>query len=420
MNVLKTMRGMKLLKGLLWVVVISFIAAIFTLWGGGLDYEKSGGTLFGADYVVKVESATVSPELYRLQYRFYERQMRDMLGDSFKESFLQGTPKRIAEDMASQLIIAQMARQYGLSVSDEELVAYIQKMHSFQDPKSDYPQFLSRLGVSAADYQEYVRLTLLNNKLASLLEDSAYVSDEEVKRLYQEQEEKYRAMIAIVPTLAFMDKVQPPTAEELKARFEKEKADWKIPEKRSVDYVKIDAAAVKDLVAIDDAALREYYQKNLAQYSVPSDQRRASHILIKANPGATPAEVDATRKKAEELYERAKKGEDFAKLAEQNSEDGSKANGGDLGWFGRDRMVKPFADAVFDQCKAVGDIVGPIQSQFGFHVVKLTGLGGEAKPFEDVKNQIRQALLLQDPQFKEQQAKATAGLIAELEKASGN
>lgn len=418
MNVLKTMRGMKLLKGLLWIVVISFIAAIFTLWGGGLDYEKHKGGLFGANYVVKVESATISPELYRLQYRFYERQMKDMLGDNFKSSFLQGSPQRIADDMASQLISAQMAKEYGLSVSDEELVAYIQKMHNFQDPKNDYPLFLNRLGVSAGDYQEFVRLSLLLDKLKNLVGDSAYVGDEELKRLYREQEEKVRAMIAIVPTQAFLEKVPPPTAEEIKARFEKEKADWKIPEKRAVDYLKLDNAAVKDLVNIDDAAVRAYYQNNIAQYSTPKDQRRASHILIRVDQNAKPAEIEAAKKKAQALYERAKRGEDFAKLAEQNSEDGSKANGGDLGWFGRERMVKPFADAVFDQCKAVGDIVGPVQSQFGMHVIKLTGLGGDVKPFDDVKKQIRQTLLLQDAKYKEQQAKLLADLTGEFKKAA--
>ncbi len=78
-------------------------------------------------------------------------------------------------------------------------------------------------------------------------------------------------------------------------------------------------------------------------------------------------------------------------------------------------MVKPFADAVFDQCKAVGDIVGPVRSQFGFHVIKLTGIGGQAKPFNEVKDQVRQTMLLSDPVYSSQATK----LENEAEKALG-
>jgi len=413
MNVLKTMRGMKLLKGLLWIVVISFIAAIFTLWGGGLDYEKRGRSLFGADYAVKVEGVTIPPEIFKLQYRFYERQMRDMLGTSFKASYLQGASARMADEMARQLILARMAKDYGLSVSDSELVAYIQKVYKLKTPE-EYTQLLSRLGVPAAEFQEYMRLQLLVDKLKDLLTDTTFVSDDELKRIYQEQNDRYKATICIVPTGAFQDKVARATETEIKARYEQEKAGLTMPEKRSVDSLRLTDAAVKDLVPVTDAQMRAFYEQNKQQFSVKADQRRASHILIKVEGKAPPAQIEAARKKALEILERAKKGEDFSKLAAQYGEDSTKTSGGDLGWFSRERMVKPFSDAVFDQCKTVGEIVGPIQTQFGFHVIKLTGLGGSTKPFEDVKAQIQQTILLKDEKLKQEQKKVFDRVAKEL------
>jgi peptidyl-prolyl cis-trans isomerase D len=416
MNVLKTMRGMKLLKGLLWIVVISFVAAIFTLWGGGLDYEKSGRSLFGADYAVRVGRQTISPEIYKLQYRFYERQMRDMLGNNFKASFLQGAPARMADDMANQLILAGMAKDYGLTVSDVELVAYIQKAYRLTGSK-DYSDLLSRLGVGAADFQEFIRLQLLVEKLRGLLANSTFVSDEELLRLYKEQNERYKAMIAIVPFGGFQTKVPAVTDAELKARFEKEKAGQTLPERRGVDYLRITEGTTRDLVTVSDSQIKAYYDDHKDQFSIPADQRRASHILVKVDPKAPAADLDAARKKAQEALDRAKRGEDFAKLAGQYSQDGTSGNGGDLGWFARDRMVKPFSDAAFDQCQSVGQIVGPVQTQFGFHVIKLTGLGGGLKPFDEVKQQIRQTLVLQDPTFKQAQKEAGERVAKELEAA---
>ena len=90
MNVLKTLRSMGFLKILLWIIVISFVGAMFTLWGGGLDAEKGSGNLLGTDYAVKVGKESFPPAVFRLQYRFYVERLRNMLGDSFSDQFLRG------------------------------------------------------------------------------------------------------------------------------------------------------------------------------------------------------------------------------------------------------------------------------------------------------------------------------------------
>lgn len=405
MNVLKTVRNMGFLKILLWIIVISFLAAMFTIWGGGMDVEKKGGSLFGADYAVKVGKDSFSPGVFRLQYRFYVERLRQMMGDQFKEDFLRGAPQNIADQMAKQLIEARMARSYGLSVSDEELVTAIQRVYKFKDPKTEYPAMISRMGVTADEYQELFRNDLLVNKLNALLADSTFIPDSELKSKYVEENDKYKATVAVVSTASFLSKAPDPTPDEVKARFEKDKSTLTIPEKRTIDYVTVSPAQLRNQVKLDDAQVRAYYEAHKAEFSSQAGERRASHILIKASDTDKPAVVEAARKQAQEIYDKIKAGADFATLAKQFSQDSSASSGGDLGWFGRQAMVKPFADAVFDQCKAVGDVVGPVQSQFGFHIIKLTGIGGETKPFEQVQGQVRQTMLLQDPTYQAQAKK---------------
>ena len=219
-----------------------------------------------------------------------------MLGTGFKSSYLQGASARMADDMARQLILARMAKDYGLSVSDTELVAYIQKVYRLQTPE-EYTQLLSRLGVPATDFQEYMRLQLLVDKLKDLLTDSTFVSDDELKRVYQEQNDRYKATICIVPIGAFQDKVAPVTEAEIKAQYEKEKGGLTLPERRSVDYVRLTDAAVKDLVPVTDAQMRAFYEQNKQQFAIKADQRRASHILIKVEEKAPPAQIEAARKR---------------------------------------------------------------------------------------------------------------------------
>ncbi len=134
-------------------------------------------------------------------------------------------------------------------------------------------------------------------------------------------------------------------------------------------------------IKVTDAEIQSYYTKNLAtEFTVSEDQVRASHILV------------ADEAKAKEIHSRIKNGEDFAKLAQEFSTDGSAARGGDLGYFGKGAMVKPFEDASF-ALKQVNDVSEPVQSQFGWHIIKLTGRRASGSiPLAEVKSSIEAQL----------------------------
>jgi peptidyl-prolyl cis-trans isomerase D len=415
------MRNTTWLKYIMWVVVISFMGAIFFIWGRAGDSDStSRTTLFGGEYAVYVDGKTQSPGILKMRFRQQEEQYRQMLGANYKPEFMRGACTRLANSMADELILEEMSAKYGLSVGDQEVADTIQRIYNFEDPRVDYPEMLSRLGVSAADYQDLVRRSLLLQKLRALLQDTAYFSDKELLDLYIVQNDRYKASVAAVTNASFRTKVAPPTEADLKAAFEREKAKLTTPEKRTIKYVLIEEAGIRKKVAVDEVQLRSYYDSHKDQFSLNASQRRASHILFKVAPDAKAPDLDAAKKKAQEMVDRAKKGEDFAQLAQKNSQDSSAANGGDLGWFGRESMVKPFADGVFDQCKTAGDIAGPIQSQFGFHVIKLTGIGGQVQPFGEVREKVRQAVLQGDPSLSTQVKSLTEKASEELKNAKND
>ena len=181
-----------------------------------------------------------------------------------------------------------------------------------------------------------------------------------------------------------------PTAEQLQA-FYKDPANaaWlTTPEQADVQYVVLDLDTLKARVSVSDDELRRSYKENIQRYSTP-EERRASHILIKAEASASADEKKAARAKAEQLLAQLQKNPaQFAELARKNSDDpGSGANGGDLDFFARGDMVKPFEEVAYGL--KPGQISGLVESEFGFHIIQLTGVrGGETKPFEAVRAEI--------------------------------
>jgi peptidyl-prolyl cis-trans isomerase D len=165
-------------------------------------------------------------------------------------------------------------------------------------------------------------------------------------------------------------------------------AMFEAPETESIEYVVLDLDALKKDIKVPEEELRKYYTENEKRYTAP-EERRASHILIKADKDMSQAERDKARAKAEALLAEIRKNPaSFAELARKNSQDpGSAEKGGDLDFFGRGAMVKPFEDAAF--ALKPGETSGIVQTDFGYHIIQVTGArGGEKRPFEAVRGEI--------------------------------
>ena len=190
-------------------------------------------------------------------------------------------------------------------------------------------------------------------------------------------------------TKDMLDKVNPTDADIEKFYKDPTNAkQFEAPEQASVEYVVLDLAALKGGVTVSEKDLRDYYAANEKRYTSP-EERRASHILIKADKDASAADRAKAKVRAEMLLAELKKTPAaFADLARKNSEDpGSAEKGGDLDFFGRGAMVKQFEDTAFTL--KPDETSGVVESDFGYHIIKLTGVrGGEKRSFDSVRAEI--------------------------------
>ncbi len=178
-----------------------------------------------------------------------------------------------------------------------------------------------------------------------------------------------------------------PTDLELETYYKAHADEFRAPEQARIEYVVLDLDVLSRDIAVPEADLKRYYDENASRYTV-AEERRASHILVTANKDAPKAEHDKASAKAQALLAEVRQAPaSFASIARKNSDDGSAAQGGDLDFFGRGAMVKPFEDAVFSMKK--GEISEVVKSDFGYHIIQLTDVrGGDKQPLEAVRKEI--------------------------------
>jgi peptidyl-prolyl cis-trans isomerase D len=182
-----------------------------------------------------------------------------------------------------------------------------------------------------------------------------------------------------------------PSEAEIEAFYKANQAQFVAPEQASIEYVLLDLDALARAEKIDEADLRKAYEDTKSRFVSP-EERRASHILIKADKDTSADERNKAKARAEALAVEARKNPaGFAELARKNSADGSAAQGGDLDFFGRGAMVKPFEDTAF--ALKPGEVSGVVETEFGYHVIMVTGQrGGQGKSFEEVRAEVEAAL----------------------------
>lgn len=175
---------------------------------------------------------------------------------------------------------------------------------------------------------------------------------------------------------------------DLAAYHKAHEAQFRTPEQASIEYVVLDLDALKGGITVPEEELRKYYTENASRYTV-AEERRASHVLINAAKDAPSAERTQAKAKAEALLAELRKNPaSFAEVARKNSGDTASAQrGGDLDFFARGAMVKPFEDAAF--AMKPGEISNVVETDFGYHIIRLDAVrGGDKKPFEAVRAEI--------------------------------
>ncbi|MEP6505636.1 MAG: SurA N-terminal domain-containing protein [Betaproteobacteria bacterium] len=189
-----------------------------------------------------------------------------------------------------------------------------------------------------------------------------------------------------------------PTDAQVDAYYKAHAAQFVAPEQAKIEYVVLDADALKSQAKADPTLVQGYYDANKARYTT-AEERRVSHILINVAPNASAADVDKAKAQAESVLAEVRKNPaDFAEIAKKSSQDaGSAAQGGDLDFMRKNAIPGAFSDTLF--AMKDGEVSNVVRSEAGFHIIKLTGVrGGSVKPFDEVKPQIEDLLRQQEAQ----------------------
>lgn len=367
---LKTMRAsFHKLKWTLFAVIIVFV----------LGFVFFSGSNWGGDGSSQVVARMGGEEISAIEFdRTYQNQVqryREMYKGSFSPELARALdlPRQVLDGMIERKLSLEAARRMNLRVSDEELARRIASLPELQENghfigAEKYEERLRLAGYLPETFEEGLREDLLLSKYLALVKASVAVPEADVRREFSARNDKARIEYIVVPASRLESTVEPSDAD-LRTYYEKNKERYRAPEQRRANYLLVDRLKVRAKVPVTDAEVRAEYEAKKATFSVP-EQVSASHILVSVDPKAGSDADGNARAKAEGLLARAKAGEDFAKLATENTDDPTgKENGGQLPPFGRGQMVPEFEKPAFDM--KPGEIRGPIKTTFGYHIIKV-------------------------------------------------
>lgn len=317
------------------------------------------------------------------------------------------------ERMVRDRVLVAAAQKMHMVASDAQLVRSLQQIPAIAALKradgtldaEAYRALVGAQGMTPEGFEANLRSNLSLSQVMGSAINSSFVTDAQVKLAMDALYQRREIQVAQFKASDFAAKVKP-TPEELQAYYKAHPDKFQQAEQASVEYVVLDSASVQAAMVLNEDDLRTYYQENLSRLA-GQEERRASHILINATKDASAADRTKAREQAQALLEQVRKDpQSFAALAKQSSQDsGTAQSGGDLGFFTRGDMVKPFADAAYALKK--GEISDVVESDFGFHIIQLTDIKTPPQPsFAELRPRLEKDL-------KEQQAQRKYAEVAE-------
>lgn len=382
---------------ILQLILVILIFPAFAFFGLPAYDRMTGG-----DSIATVAGTQITmPEFEQAQREQMDR-LRESLGDSFDPSMLQepAVQREILEGLITRHTLFWAAREENISVTDDELRRLITGIPGLTDEegrfdRERYATLLAARGMSEAGFEYEQRRELAIRALPESIGLTALPPKPVVERLLRTNEQVRAVSMRVFRAEDYVASTESGEAE-FRKYFEENPREFEIPEFAKVEYVVLRAEDVAARIELDPKAVREYYDQNPGSFGAP-EERHASHILV-----ATGAEGrEAARARIEALKAEIDAGKAFDTVARETSDDAaSKDSGGDLGWFRRDDMITEVADAAFGLEKA-GEIAGPVESEFGWHLVRLEGIREAAiKPFEEVREDITRELRAQQARLR--------------------
>lgn len=351
----------------------------------------------GAGSIASVDGEEISRQEYEQALRNQQENLRNMLGENFDVALLDNPQMRMAvlENLIQQKLLRHEAGHVGLAVLDSRLAAEIQNITLFhEDDKFSYERYrelLQRQGMSPAMFEARLVGDLLRQQLLEGITGSVIVSRTVADKIASLSETEYEINQVTISPEEYIGQTEPDETA-VQSYYDNHRQDFTLPERVRVEYVVLSLDELAKQERISDEEIRQYFDEHQDEFG-QAEERRASHILLTVPADATEEQKTSIRAKAEHILEQVNQDPDkFPELARELSEDpGSAKSDGDLGFFARGLMIKAFEDAVFEM--QPGDIRGPVETPFGFHIIKLTEVkDADVAELDDVRERIRQLL----------------------------
>jgi peptidyl-prolyl cis-trans isomerase D len=368
---------------------LALIALSFSFFGVD-SYMR--GTATGAN-LASVGDSKITAQQFEQAWREQQDRMRQSLGANYKPESMNTPEARqaVLNSLVDQRLLLTEAAKGKLGASDDLLREIISKIPSLQEggqfSMGRYEAALRGQGTTQQQFEAQLRQDLILQQLVSAVGDTGIVSNTAAESLLRIQsEERQVAELRLAPE-QFADKIKI-DASSVQKFYDNNKKEFELPEQAKAEYVVLSLDAILAQIAVTDTEVKAWYEGHKDRYE-QAEERRASHILVMANADASGADKAKAKSKAEEVLKEVQKSPaKFAELAKQHSQDpGSAEKGGDLGFFGRGMMVKAFEDTVFKQKD--GEVSSVVQSEFGYHIIKLTGIkAGKQRSIDEVRPEI--------------------------------
>lgn len=386
-------------KGWLAKIILAAITIPFALFG--IDQYLSGAG--GKVPVAKVSNDEISLQEYsstlesvrtrmQAQGEKYNATMFD--SPAFKQSILDG--------LIMRRLVNKETLAANFQIGDKQLSDHILGLPEFQEngqfSEEIYQKTMEQNGLTASKLEASIRNDLVVQQARDGLASLAFSPKSTAVQAAQYQHQKRDVSMAEIKASALISQVEV-TPEQVKDYYELHKDKFKVPEQVKMEFVLLSAAGLINGVKVSDEEVKDFYDQNLDKFK-GGEEREASHILIGFGVSATDEDKQKAKDQVLEIDAQLKaEPSRFEELAVKLSQDpGSATKGGSLGSFGRGAMVKPFEDAVFDM--EIDQISEVVESEFGYHIIRLDGVTGIAPVFKEIMPQIKADLIFQKAQIK--------------------
>ena len=367
------------LHGPLAYVVLGPIVLVFVAWGAYGIVNLSVG---GANYAAEADGTKISLEEARNAWLRSQAMFQQQLGGAELPAPLRDKLQdQTLENLIQNALLAQRTEKLGYRASSADLREAIHGVPGFQIAGQYSPEAakaaLAQAGISLETFENELRTDVRRVQLEGGIRASNFLTPSELKRLTSLEDQQREVRYFVLPADKFAAGIKVDDAA-VAAYYKAHQSQYMTAESDRLEYAELRLDALAAAQSITDADLHAAYDKAKARLLVP-EKRHARHILITGKDDA------AALAQAQQVLAQAKAGKDFGELAKQYSQDpGSAQNGGDLGWAERSSFVAPFSDALFGM--AVGEIKGPVKTQYGYHIIRLDEIQtAKGKSFEEAR-----------------------------------